>query len=268
MSFLRTKTGIYCATFSATLLVVLVTLVIVPEQIVHGDSAGEACEKASGATENKYEKIALYPDAIENITNCYHDSINKLFNAAIKAMVALGKTGDEDKLKQMIAYITPPAAHTQGNIDCTSDAHNISTYCLAERSVIEFAQFRKGMNAVREKLKTDAGADAARIEKIYVEEKNDRIRGGDSDTIAAQKELFETFGSQINRIDEEVKIARSSLDQALASYHELQFALPMHIKYKKVITGLEEYRDKLSKIRRMVELYPVSFIDVTTPACN
>lgn len=71
-----------------------------------------------------------------------------------------------------------------------------------------------------------------------------------------------------NDIDRELAIARQALDQALSVYNELQMALPTHKKYKEVYKKLEQYRDKVARIRREVEYYPNTFLNVTTTACS
>lgn len=265
MSLFKNKTVVYLAAFMLTLATVIATLAIVPTRVVLGAGAGDACKNGG---EKKYEQVSQYSNSIDDLVDCYHTTVNNMFNEAIKQMVALGKTGNEAQLNELIERVSPPKADEKGSRSCAADPKNLSTYCLAENLVIEFARFRSGMNVLREKLKGEAGAKATQLQKIYESEQTDQSNIGDSDTMAAQKELFESFGAKINRIDESVQVARTALDQGLAAYNELQFALPLHMKYKKIITGLEDYRDKLSKIRQRVEFYPISFVDVTTASCN
>ncbi len=272
------KTVLYCSIFVATLSVVALTLAYMPNS---GTAAGidvdaeSACdkgpkdEKVKKAGGNKYVAMAVFSDPIDNITDCYHESVNKMFNEKIKAMVKLGKTGKERDLDKLIDLISRPKAKDGKILPCSADPKddNLSTYCLSQSLVIEFAKFRAGMNAVREQFKANAMQKSANIQSRSEAEKKEQpiIRSWDNMTM--QKELF-SYGENINRIDSEVKIAQDSIDQGLAAYHELQFALPLHMKYKKIIEGLEEYRDKMADIRHAVDLYPITFIDVTTASCN
>ncbi len=243
------KTGIYLSVFVATFTVVALTFAYMPVQVAKGGdpiNSADVCKKADEFRKNnrdfnQYTALAALDNPIDKITDCFHETVNKMFNKKIKEMVKLGKTGKEDDLNKLITLITRPVEKGI-NMPCSSDTNNLSTYCLSEDLVVEFARFRKGMNDSREQLKANA---AAQIEKV------------NSD-----------FGANINRIDSEVKIAQTSIDQGLSAYNELQFALPLHMKYKKIIEELEDYRDALRKIRYSVDLYPVTFIDVTTAACN
>lgn len=267
------KTVIYLSIFLSTLTVVALTFAYYPS---HGTAAGidvdaeSVCAKGAKDGGNKYVSIAKYSDPIDEMTDCYHETVNKLFNEKIKAMVKLGKTGNEADLKKLVDQLSRPISSCNAGAKegSTKDSENLSTYCLSQYLVIEFAQFREGMNALRKQMKANAGAEIAQIERLSEAEKVDMSNIGDSGTMAAQKDLFANFGAKINRIDSEVKIAQESLDQGLAAYNELQFALPLHMKYKKIISGLEDYRDKLADIRHAVDLYPITFIDVTTAACN
>ncbi len=271
MKLFTSKTVAYLTTFLVTLTTVLVTLAVVPPQTVFGGDvdADKACAEGK---EDKYEVIAAQGNAIDNLLDCYHQTVNKIFNANIREMVKLAKTGKEEDLKKLLERVAPFKPDENGNRSCKANPDNISTYCVSEKSVIEYGKFRAGMLKVREHLKADAGAEAARIQKMYVAEQEDMDNFfGNGDAGEAQRNIFSTFGAKLERIDNELAVARTSLDQALAAYHELQFALPMHVKYKQVIktiSGDDGYIEQLSDIRRRTEYLPGEFIDVTTPACN
>lgn len=256
------KTVVYLSIFASTLTLVVLTFAYMP---AHGTAAAgidvdaaSACAKDSA---NKYVLISTYSNPIDEITDCYHETVNKMFNAKIKAMVKLGKTGNEADLAKLVTLVSRPKSKDGTELPCSVDPKddNLSTYCLSQNLIIEFAKFREGMNAARAQLKANAGAEIARIQKFSEAAEAD---------MSAQNDLYSNFGAKINRIDAEVKIAQEALDQGLAAYNELQFALPLHMKYKKIIEGLEEYRDKMADIRHAVDLYPVTFIDVTTASCN
>lgn len=250
---------------------VLVTLAIVPPQTVFGGDV-DADKACAGGKEDKYDVIASQGNAIDNLLSCYHDTVNKIFNANIREMVKLAKTGKEEDLKKLLERVAPFQPDKDGNKSCKANPQNISTYCVSEKAVIEYGRFRQGMLLVRKQLRADAGAEAARIQKLSVEEQDESVHFfGNGDAGEAQKDIFSTFGAKLNRIDDELGVARTSLDQALAAYQELQFALPMHVKYKQVIktiSGDDGYIEQLSDIRRRTEYLPGEFTDVTTPACN
>lgn len=301
MNILKSKTVAYLAVFLTTLSVVAVTLALQPAPVVHGGNvdADAYCEHGKdGKIEDKYKDIAALSsksDALEGVVSCYHDTVNKMFNAKVHDLVKLSlaatkgpadanvgnaaqnqaqqSAATEQALKELVEKITPVAPDAHGNRSCGAHPDNVSTYCLSEALVIEFARFHEGIAQLRETLKSDAAAEALRIQELDSFKSNSAAGAAEAKTAQAQlqQHLFEDFGAQIQLIDKEVEVAQRSLDQSLDAYQELQFALPLHIKYQQIIKSLSSsdgYIDKLSAIRRRVELYPFSFVDVTTPACN
>ncbi len=94
---------------------------------------------------------------------------------------------------------------------------------------------------------------------------------GEAVVIGGKQTLEESTKDQgdiVERIDREIDISRKTLDRALATYSEMQMALPLHQKYKKVIGALEKYRTQLGKLRRTIDLYPVIFFNLTTTKCT
>lgn len=263
MKLFKSKTALYLTTFLVTLMTVVVTLAVVPAQTVFGGNAN-ADEVCDAGKEDKYKVIATTDNPIDAELDCYHETVNKIFNTNIREMVKLGKTGKEADLKKLVERVSPFEPNKEGNRSCKANPENISTYCVSEKAVIEYGKFREGMLEVRNQLKKEAGAEAARIQKLTDNQKYSSVASG-------QEAIFSSYGAKLDRIENELGVARTSLDQALAAYHELQFALPMHVKYQQVIksiSGDDGYIEQLSDIRRRVEYFPASFIDVTTPACN
>lgn len=229
------------------------------------------------------DDIADAEDAADGAIMQYHVTVNEMFNKRIEGMVALGNTGNPEDLKKMIDLITPPPMELDENNlpvkrkSCDSDAEHyiLSTYCLAKDATNEYFLFREAMIETRRsareqaatKFKAVTGQEAGSADSpdILFEQKN--IFGAAADLVMGEKSL-QGYGEVLNRIDRELDIARQSLDQALATYSELQMALPLHQKYLKVIGALESYRDKISDIRREIDLYPSTFLDVTTTQCN
>lgn len=182
-------------------------------------------------------------DEIEALSLAYHNTLNDIFNVRIEAITALGEN---------IAVIAPPELMRDETGQITSRApcaggggtQNLSTYCLAMDTSKEYFQFRAALVEARRLASERAGG----------------LKKNDEDIL--------TYGQAINRIDREIEIARQTMDSALSAYNELQLALPMHYKYISVIKALEQYRDKVSDIRRQIEQYPETFIDLTTTACT
>lgn len=234
--------------------------------------------------EEEYEDdIADAEDAVDGAIMQYHATINEMFNEKIKETVALGNTGNLEDLKKMLALVAPPAMETDENglpikrkpCDSDDEHYRLSTYCLALNATNEYFLFREAMIEARRsaqeqaatKFKAVTGQEAGSADSpdILFEQRN--IFGAVADLAMGEKSL-QGYGEVLNRIDRELDIARQSLDQALAAYSELQMALPLHQKYLKVIEALESYRDKVSAIRREIDLYPSTFLDVTTTQCN
>lgn len=198
-------------------------------------------------------------DEIDKITKTYHAQINCRFNLKIKRMRALGKTGKKEDLEALITLLDPPppiieaetGAQT-GRKSCDG-AENLSTYCLAMDATKEFSDFRDALTVVRRKIKTEVGSRSPT-----------QTGGGMSQ---AQRNLV-AENQKANRIDNEITIAQKALDEGLAAYNELQMALPLHMKYQALIEALEGYRDKISAIRKQVDLYPTTFLNVSTTKCT
>lgn len=220
-------------------------------------------------------------DLIEN----YHDTMNDLFNSRIKILVSK-MLRDKEPLKkkdleEITALLSPPPPKLDengqpiGREACKGVGNQppLSTYCLAQVSVDEYFKFRAGMLRLKGLARQEAGT---KFESITGQKKenapdfvieNRNLFGAVGDLVQGQKSL-QGYGETINKIDREIEIARQTLDQALAAYNELSIALPLHRKYQEVITSLEKYRDNVSAIRREIDLYPATFLNVTTPACT
>ena len=75
------------------------------------------------------------------------------------------------------------------------------------------------------------------------------------------------YSYDINFANNEVSIAKETLDQALSAYDQLKVAWPIHLKYVDIYAALEKYRDNLVSVRRATDNYPKQFIDLTTTSC-
>lgn len=218
----------------------------------------------------------------------YHEVINCLFNKKIEVMVKKMLKPDEDgkpltkeDLQKIFKLLSPPAfkldeqGQPVGREDCKGEGEdmNLSTYCLAQAAVKEYFQFREAMQEARRIEKEKAGQQFETVTGKKPGEAPDtviqqRTLGGAIADIFQGEKALQSYGETINRIDREIDIARQTLDSGLAAYSELQMSLPLHRKYLEVIGALEEYRDHVRDIRKEVDLYPITFLDVTTTQCT
>lgn len=215
----------------------------------------------------------------EDLTEDYHEAVNDIFNEKIKALVKLGNSKEKKDFEKMLKLVAPPEFEQdeKGQLvkrsECTGE--NLSTYCLAMVITDKYFFFRANMLKAREmeKLKAATQFETQTGKKPKAGETNDTLIqqrtlfGAIGDIFQGEKAM-QSYGEAINDIDREIDLARQALDQTLASYNEMQMALIMHSKYKKVIESLENYRDKISEIRKEVDLYPFTFLDLSTTACN
>lgn len=205
----------------------------------------------------------------------YHEVTNCFFNKRIKVMVK--KMLKEDVENKPLLLFPPPQKFDEndqalGREKCKGKGEdiNLSTYCLADAAVKEYFEFRQAMQEARRLAEVEAVQKKFELETAGSEEGKDELHGeffGLGDVSRLSRRL-RSLGGELNRIDKEIELGRQALDQALSAYNELQMALPLHRKYLEVIGGLEEYRDKVSDIRKEVDLYPVTFLDVTTTQCT
>lgn len=254
------------------------------EDLLYGGDFDVNCETGDAEDREARDEEELDTDEVDEVIEKYHEMINCLFNMRIQKMVKtiLQRIRLTEKdLKEIFVALSPPEfilneeKQAVGRKPCLNkgDGMNISTYCLAQAATEEYMQFRAAMQKARQKEKADAAQQLFKDTGKSVDEAPDnfvqqRSLGGAIADIFQGEKALQDYGATINRIDDEMKFARTALDQSLAAYSELQMALPLHRKYKEIITTLEEYRDKVRDIRKEVDLYPVTFLDVTTTQCT
>lgn len=255
------------------------------EDLLYGGDFDVNCETGDAEDREARDEEELDMDEVDEVIGKYHEMINCLFNMRIQKMVKKMLESDKkltkEDLDKILISLSPPKFipneenQAVGREPCLNegDGMNLSTYCLAQAATEEYMQFRAAMQKARQKEKQDAAQQFFKVTGKSVNEAPDKfveqrsLGGAFADIFQGEKAL-QDYGATINRIDDEMKFARTALDQSLAAYSELQMALPLHRKYKEIITTLEEYRDKVSDIRKEVDLYPVTFLDVTTTQCT
>lgn len=203
----------------------------------------------------KYGKIYTDSKDVDTVIDAYQESMNKLFNARIKVMVKeLLPAGNEDKklseedVKRIFSLLAPPAIKYDknglpvGRKECegVSGKPQLSTYCLAQDAVKEYFLFREAI--------------------VYAKKEE---KGKITTMPTALK-----YQATLEKIDRELELSRDALDKGLAAYSELQMALPMHKKYMEVVAALTEYKKAVSEIRKSIDLFPDTFINVSTTSCT
>lgn len=222
---------------------------------------------------NKYLIMVDAGESFESVRSAYHKKMNELFNVKIKGLVKRANSTKPEELAKIQTLVTPPdfeSAKADEQIKrkpCTDE--NFSTYCLSGPTTREYFAFREAMLKLRAKERTEG---ATKFQAATGKDPNQA-----PDTFFQQKPLIssifgaeklQNFGERINRIDDEVEVAHQTLDQALSAYNEMQMALPLHVKYIELISALEKYRNKVSAIRQQIDLYPTTFLNVTTTSCT
>lgn len=253
-------------------------------------AAGES--PAGGTPENKYLKyyessrdnfstpcdlIDSAPPTlsgpVDRVVEKYHEMMNCLFNQKIKKLAEkfLPQENDDGDELPLSQKELDDLFKLLSSTVCSEES--LSTYCLSREAVLEYFEFRGAMKEIRKIEITEAG------ERIGERQKSEsdpwpvrspliKAAGGAIADFLTGKKSLEAHEETLDQIDGELSTAQTALDHALAAYNEMQMAVPLHRKYQEVIEQLEKYRDQISDIRKDVDLYPETFLDVTTPACT
>lgn len=126
--------------------------------------------------------------------------------------------------------------------DDKCEKNNYSTYCLAKESTQEYVQFQEVLLEKQVNIEFDETDDLFQISTKAI--------------------------TQSDKINNELEIARSSLDVALQSYNELRMAYAMHLQFQTTIKKLYIYNTKLAELRTEIAKIPGKFIDATTAQCK
>lgn len=237
-----------------------VAIVVLTQQVKRSVKAAEpgSCEKPK-----TYSDFVLCGHSADELIDKYHNDINKFFNENIKRMVAAMKE-NEGKSKELTILFKPPEYQKENGVptirqSCDSVPKNLSTYCLAISGTRKYFEFRDALLVARSAAEQAAGNVSARLQSGAI------TKNGD---ISDAQQNMQNLGQLIDKINREADLSRQALDQALSAYNEMQYALPLHTKYMEVVKSLEKYRDKVAGIRRTIEQFPSTFLDVTTTQCT
>lgn len=222
-------------------------------KVLHGDY------NSADAEERRMMSVG---DDADRLVYIYHKRMNAFFNEKIRLIVK------QEKLEDMIKLVSPPAMEespTSPPKRAPCGDKNASTYCLSQKGTKEYFDFREALVTARGEASAKAAENMARTNRSEGGAKSPLI-GAAGDLLAGSKSI-NAYAATLQKIDREIEIARQALDQSLATYNEFQTALPLHKKYVELLTILGKYRDKISKIRRNVDQYPDTFLNVTTTSC-
>lgn len=237
------------------LLLIAIVIVLITWQMRSVQSAA-----GSSSSKNKYLDLIYEKRDPDILIEAYHSDINDLFNEKIKKMVEVMKKNEKDPNK-ITNLFKPPEYNKENEIPTTRKTctpENLSTYCVSLEAVKVYFDFR------------DALSEASKIENAKAGEVYAKLQSGGAtkgDLKDAGSNLT-NYAKNLEKIELEAELSRQSLDQALAVYNEMQFALPMHTKYMDIVKSLEKYRDKVSSLRKQIEKFPGTFLDVTTTQCT
>lgn len=296
------KQLLFCLSKTTSLRSVFRNLIILVMCVVFVFATGKAkigifAQDTETATVNKYSKVLdggdlendcsgdglisrvqnLNETNLNKMVRKYHENINCMFNKRIEKLVwkLLDMTSEGRKIEgsALTELISPPGFGVDPQTKKPTAFRepckdvNLSTYCLAQDTVKEYFEFKDALESAKKYQKDMAIEFFQAKAGTSVSNAPNTITDATVDFTSGIKALQKS-GEYINQIDLEADIARQALDQTLAAYNELQMALPMHRKYREVITALEKFRDGIAKVRDQIELYPSTFKDVTTSACT
>jgi len=126
--------------------------------------------------------------------------------------------------------------------DDNCENNNYSTFCLAKEATQEYIQFQEVLQEKQVNIEFDTTDDLFQLSTKAI--------------------------TQSEKINNELEIARSSLDVALQSYNELRIAYAMHLQFQTTIQKLYTYNIKLAELRTEIAKIPGKFIDATTAQCK
>lgn len=183
---------------------------------------------------NPYDSENL---SVSDIVDKYHEDMNEAFNRYTKMMLA-------EQAKDPNDVNGKPLATSQACLD-PANVKNYSTYCVAVNLLQRYDNFRMALEGKRNLIAETKG-------ELFV------------DSLTAIRKIV----SRNTSVDEQINIAKKTLDQTLSAYDQLRLAWPLHQKYIQIYKDLETFRDNLVKVRQQTDVYPAKFVDVTTSKCT
>lgn len=225
------------------------------------------------------ETAKLHIPSVTKIIYEYHKNVNWIVNEYTEALIIRANKAYEESNNPIDANIFEKGLVPVENIaeDCELDGspvlyddYNISTACLAVRLTEEYIPFAYRMEEWKKEISdlvnvsTEMPLCDVAGKEIDPEEHPEimDVYQHRYDTAIAQARL------RSEMIDRELENAKKAMDLTLAAYNELQMALPLHMRYMRIVRELEKFRDSLGDLRSVVEAYPSIFPNASTTKCT
>jgi len=167
----------------------------------------------------------------------YHTNMNDYFNEKIKKFVET----DPDDPSQF-----PPSDPST----CTDE--NLSTYCVSMGATDRYVAYMKTLDNVSSTI-------------LSKSEETPLAPGSPQNLVSNILSAATNADSLIKKEREE---ALAAMDTTINAYNEFRMAYPMHLRYQKIISELNRYRDFLSDMRSKIDTFPAEFSSVTSDSCK
>jgi len=186
------------------------------------------CEKQLGTNWNDLN----YTPSVEEYKNQtyskikekYHNEINQLFNQAIQKMLNeakgenyLGQTCTDKKISQKIENV-------------------INTYEISQKSLCRYVRYQAILKA--------------KMNYITTENLNDSDLRAlmDNNGSNLQSDIYNALNLLEDEIENELHIARISLNKTLEAYDKMLILYPLHLRLRCIISDLLTFRKHLAKL--------------------
>lgn len=168
----------------------------------------------------------------------YHLQVNEITNGYIE---------------RLLASENPDVLYPPSDEGC--DDENLSTFCLAKALNESLTAFEKELMSRKSELEDLSSTS----EDTESEEGASVLTFGDALLKASQQKSV---------VEGQMQSAEDALDLTLAVYNQLQVVYPIHKEMLTFRTNLESFRDNLSLVRNVLELYPSRFNGATSAQCK
>gem|GEM_PF-1118103 len=168
--------------------------------------------------------------SLEDAIVGYHLKANEITNTYIELLL------DEDSGEYGFVSFPPS--------DDGCDLSNLSTYCLAVALNENLTSFEK-----------------------YLAGKTQEIEFDPEETLSLKTGA--TYAeAQNTTLEDQIAVASDGVDLTLAVYNQLQTVYPLHSELSDLFINMVDYKNNLTKIRGILELYPSKFNGATTAQCK
>ena len=185
------------------------------------------CEKELGTSWANFDYEPSESDFVgikySELKDEYHQDINELFANSIQKM--LDVVGAETSLDQVC---------TDKSIT-KKISNSVTTYELSQKAVCRYARYKTILNA--------------KINYILTQNINDPdIQGLLKDNSNLQFTTLQALQLFQDQVENELHIAKISIDKTLAAYDEMIIMYPLHLRFRCIIADLLTMRTHLAKL--------------------